>query len=214
MQNGFLGGSENSEASEPSEARLSGEGSEASAIQKISVKLPAEPKTVCLKVSIQNQGSLDQILRGAGLRSLQRGKTRVFRFDQLENGAEYTAGSRDDPINTRHGGNQEAGSSPSLAAPAHSNVEADADADEAEDEDEDADDEGAEKDYVMLCCKQVYRPAMGALVECSHCLNWFHLRPVGSCPGESITKAKAKQRHYVHTCSLCNKDPSRRVVAV
>ena len=97
MQDGFLGGSENSEASEPSEARLSGEGSEASAIQKISVKLPAEPKTVCLKVSIQNQGSLDQILRGAGLRSLQRGKTRVFRFDQLENGAEYTAGSLSTP---------------------------------------------------------------------------------------------------------------------
>jgi hypothetical protein len=110
--------------------------------------------------------------------------------------------------------NQEAGSSSSLAAPAHSNVEADADADADEDEDEDADDEGAEKDYVMLCCRQVYRPAMGALVECSHCLNWFHLRPVGSCPGESITKAKAKQPHYVHTCSLCNKDPSRRVAAV
>ncbi len=79
---------------------------------------------------------------------------------------------------------------------------------------EDADDEGAEKDYVILCCRQVYRPAMGALVECSHCLNWFHLRPVCSCPGESITKAKAKQRHNVHTCSLCNKDPSRKVAVV
>ena len=103
------GGSENSEASEASEVRLSGEGSEASATQKISVKLPAEPKTICLKVSIQNQRSLDQILRGAGLRSLQRGKTRVFKFDQLGNGAEYTAGSRDDPINTRYGGKKARG---------------------------------------------------------------------------------------------------------
>jgi hypothetical protein len=33
----------------------------------------------------------------------------VFRFYQLENGDKYTASSRDDPINTRHGGKKARG---------------------------------------------------------------------------------------------------------
>ena len=77
---------------------------------------------------------------------------------------------------------------------------------------EDADDGDSESDdeekYQMPCCGQWYLPEtvtkIGTLVECVRCLEWYHIRPLGECPGEGITKKLAQTRTYIHVCRICN----------
>jgi hypothetical protein len=69
----------------------------------------------------------------------------------------------------------------------------------------DGDSDSSEDDekYLMPCCKQWHTPEAGVLVECVTCVEWYHLRAFGACPGEGITKKAADKANYVHVCRMC-----------
>ncbi len=89
-----------------------------------------------------------------------------------------------------------AAAAPSSSASASSTVLPDSDG-----SDEDSD---LEPPYIMPCCKAVWTEGV-AVVECSKCMEWFHLQPLAECPGEGITRQKASVKKYKHVCRLCAK---------
>ena len=158
---------------------------------------------VWIEISLTTQTHLEQVLRAGCVRTLKHGDRDVWKLEQLQEGKRYTPGATAENESKKRGrpSSARAEDSKNLKKRRKSLLST-----------------RAKKSLTLhpsavrgaLLRRAAELPEtvtkIGTLVECVRCtcLEWYHIRPLGECPGEGITKKLAQTRTYIHVCRICN----------
>ena len=98
-------------------------------------------------------------------------------------------------------------SSSAFVAPAGNETVSDADIDvdlTTDPEGFESDDLDSDIEYEYPCCRQEWNEKTNIChIECSQCLNKYHVGPLNHCSGENTSKRLALKIGYKHTCKRC-----------